>query len=164
MALTVSSFSRRSTRLALVALLAAVLVLQGMAVGVFTTLGPAHFHKKSTESVLVLEDVRRWTPSRVREPSPFALLGHSHGAASAQRHHHASDDGSVVNLDVDSAANGASLDEALSASTLLTSFWAIDSGGVRWGPTSVSTASVARPSWAAISVVVEPLDRPPKAV
>lgn len=164
MALTVSSLSRRSTRLALVVLLTAVLVLQGMAVGVFSTLGPAHFHKKPTESVLVLEDVRRWKPSRLRQPSAFAFLGHSHGAASTQRHHHASDDVSVVNLEVDSAANGASLDEVLSTSTLLASFWAIDSGGVQWGPTSASNASAARPSWAAISVVVAPLDRPPKAV
>ena len=118
---------------------------------------------KPTEEVLVLEDVRRWKPSRMHKPNVFAFLGHSHGTAS-QRHYHAFDDVSVVSLDLDSTADGSSVDEGVSASGLLASLCAMSSGHLPWAPIQGSNALVPmRPSWMAISVVVEPLDRPPKA-
>ena len=160
--LTLSSFSRRSTRLILMWMFAVVLPLQGMAVGVFAALGPAHFHKP-TEEMLVLEDVRHRKPSRIHKPNVFAFLGHTHGSAS-QRHYHAFDDASVVNLDLQSTANGSSVDEGVIASGLLASLCAMNSGHLPWAPLQGSNAlAPMRPSWTAINVIVEPLDRPPKA-
>lgn len=129
--------------------------------GVFTALGPAHFHKQS-ETALVLTDFRRWSPSPAREPRLFAFLGHSHGSVSLQRHYHSFDDASVVNMDLDSTASGSSVDEGLSASALLASFWAMSPGVVPWGPVQTSNALASRPFWTSTTVVVEPLDRPPK--
>lgn len=162
MALTIFDINRRFTRLALMWLLAVVLPLQGMAVGVFTALGPSHIHK-AAQSVLILEDVRRWKPSPVRESKLPALFGHSHESASAQRHYHAFDDGSVVNLGADSTANGSSVDDGLSTGTLLASFWVLNSEAVAWQPLQASNALASRPFWTSMSVFVEPHDRPPKS-
>ena len=161
-ALTLSSFSRRTTRLVLTCLFAVVLPLQGMAVGIFAALGPAHFHKPA-EEMLVLEDVRHWKPSRLHQPNFLAFLGHSHGPAS-QRHYHAFDDVSVVNLELDSTSHGTSVDEGVSASGLLASLCAVHPGRMIWTPLQgLNALAPMRPFWTAISVVVEPLDRPPRA-
>ena len=160
-AINASSFGRRSTRLVLLWLLAVVLPLQGMAVVVFSALGPAHFHKQ-TQAAIVLTDFRRSTPSAVREANLFAFLGHSHGPATVQRHYHAFDDASVVALDADAAGNSSSVDEGLSAGTLLAAFWALRPDIVSWGPSQASNALASRPFWASMTVVVEPLERPPK--
>lgn len=159
-ALTRSLFNRRSTRLALMWLIAMVLSLQSMAVGVFTALGPSHVHK-AAQPVLVLEDVRRWNPSPARESLP-ALFGHSHASASPQRHHHAFDDSSVVKQGVDSTANGSSVDDGLSAGSLLVPFWTMSSGTVAWQSLRASSALASCPFWTSTSVVVEPPERPPK--
>ena len=162
MALTLFAFSGPSMRLVPMWLLAVVLALQGMTVGIFSALGPSHIHK-AAQSILVLQDVRHWKPSPVRKSALSALLGHSHGSASAQRHHHAFDDLSVINLDVDSAANGSGVDEGLSAGALLASFWPLSSHFVTWQPLHGSNALAARPFWTSTSVVVMPHDRPPKS-
>lgn len=161
MAPTIFAINRRFMRLALMWLLASVLPLQGMAVGIFTALGPSHIHK-AAQSVLVLEDVRRWKPSPVREWKLPAALSHSHGSASAQRHYHAFDDVSVVNLGVDSTANGSGVDDGLSAGTSLATIWAFSSEAVAWQPLQSSNALALRPQWTSMSVSVEPPERPPK--
>ena len=159
-ALTRSLSSRRSTRLALMWLIAAVLSLQSMAVGGFTALGPSHIHKAPL-SVLVLEDVRRWKPSPVRESLP-ALFGYSHASASAQRHYHAFDDSTVVKQSVDATANVSSVDDGMSAGSLLAPFWAMSSGTAAWQPLQATDALTSGPFWTATSAVVEPHERPPK--
>ena len=160
MPLTRSFFSRRPARLALMWLIAMVLSLQGMAVSVFTALGPFHIHK-AAQAVLVLEDIRRWKLSPVRESLP-ALLGHSHASASAQRHYHALDDSTVVKQGVDPTANGSSVDDGMSAGSLLAPFWAMSSGTIAWQPLQTSNALTFGPFWTSTSAVVEPHERPPR--
>ena len=137
-----------------------VLSLQSMAVGVFTALGPSHIHT-ATQSVLVLEDVRRWKPSPVQEPLS-ALFGHSHESASAQRHYHAFDDSTVVKQGVDATANGSSLDDGMSGGSLFVPFWALSSGTSAWQPLEATDALASGPLWNSTSALVEPHERPPK--
>lgn len=161
-AFTISFVRTRSTRLALTWLLAVVIPLQGMVVGVLTALGPAHFHKQA-KAALVLTDFRRWTPSPIREPKLSGFSGHSHASASVQRHYHAFDNAGVVHTDVGLTENASGVDEGLSASTVLASFLALSPGVVSWNPFQAQGTLASRPFWAPMTVVVEPLDRPPKA-
>ena len=161
-AFTIFAVNRRFTRLALMWLLAVVVPLQGMAVGIFTALGPSHIHK-AAKSVLVLEDVRRWKPSPVRESKVRTLWGHSHESASTQRHYHRFDEVSVVNQGIDVSANGSSVDDGLSTGSFLASFWVLKSEAAAWQPLQASNVLASRPSWTSMSVVVEPHDRPPKS-
>ena len=162
MAFTNFAVNRRFTRLVLMWLLTVVVPLQGMAVGIFTALGPSHIHK-SAKSVPVLEDVRRWRQSPVRESKVQTLWGHFHESASSQRHHHRFDDVSVVNQGIDSTANGSGVDDALSTGSLLASFWVLSSEAAAWQPLQASNILASRPFWTSTSVVVEPHDRPPKS-
>ena len=66
----------RSVHHLLAWLLALVLPLQGMAVGVFTAMGPAHIHEPA-DAHWVLTDFRRWKPSPVSEGviEPLSRVG-----------------------------------------------------------------------------------------
>lgn len=131
--------------------------------GVFTAMGPAHIHKP-TEAVLVLEDIRRWKPRPARQPKLWALGGHSHGSVWVQqRHYHAHDDTSVVDVGADPGVSGSGAGESLSASASLAAFWALRPGAISWEPSQAANALASRPLWSPMSVVVDPLERPPKA-
>lgn len=147
-------------------LVAVVVCLQGMAIGVFMTLGPAHFHR-APDTVQVLEDVRRWRP-RTEQPSALStLFGHSHhdahGSAGLLRHYHAVGDASVVKVGDDLGLNAAEVDEGLGASVLLAACWAASTATPAWQPVNTADVPASRPGWVPMGVVVEPLDRPPKA-
>lgn len=170
---TLPLFKRRSLRLALMCLVAVVVCLQGIAIGVFTTLGPAHFHRalnnQASDTVQVLEDVRRWRPV-VEQPSTLStlstLFGHSHhdahGSGGLQRHYHAVGDASVVKVGNDLGLNAAEVDEGLGASVLLAACWAASTTVLAWQPIGTADVPASRPGWVPMGVVVEPLDRPPK--
>lgn len=153
--------TRRPVRQVLTWLLALVLPLQGMAVGVLTVMGPAHMHKQA-DVPMVLTDFRRWKPAPVRETGVFALLGHSHGSASPQRHYHPFEDASVVRADGDGLVVGSDVDEGLGASASVASVLALIRVIVAWGPSQGSSAPASRPFWTSVTGFTEPLDRPPK--
>lgn len=143
-------------------LLALVLPMQGMAVGVFTVMGPAHIHKLP-DAEPVLTDFRRWKPSPVRHAELFAFLGHSHGSVALKRHYHAYDDRSVVRTGEDGPLSGADADDGPSASATLASVLALMPAVTRWVPPEVSGPLASRARWALLTGFIEPLDRPPKA-
>lgn len=150
-------FAERTTRLLVMWLLAFVLPLQGAAVALFATKGPAHLHKIATTAPLVLEDLRRWKPAMATIARVTPALGHVHASAVAQRHHHARDDGSVVRVPDDTA----DADEALGASAA-PSMLALIPAAVAWGTPERVVAAHA-PPWDALKTrYVSPLDRPPR--
>ena len=156
------TLTRRSVHHLLAWVLALVLPLQGMAVGVFTVMGPAHIHEPADAS-WVLTDFRRWKPSPVRETEVFAFLGHSHRAASPQRHYHAYDDRSVVRTGDDGPLNSPDADEGPSASALLASVLALLPTFTGWGSPQERVSALAwRALWTPLTGFSEPLDRPPK--
>lgn len=147
-------------------LVAFVLPLQGTAVGVFSALGPAHIHQRA-EARLVLEDVRRWRPTPVASPPAYAAalawVGHSHPDAAPQRHHHATDDASVVAAGANSPLDTADADEALGACALSAlSVLALIPALPAWADTAASTDAAARPPWTRRTGFVDFPDRPPK--
>ncbi len=147
-------------------LMAFVLPLQGTAVGVFSTLGPAHIHQPA-DVRLVLEDIRRWRPTPVAAPPAYAAalawVGHSHPDAAPQRHHHAADDASVLRTDANSPLASADADEAPGASALTAlSVLALIPALPAWADAAASTDAAARPPWAMRTGFVDIPDRPPK--
>ena len=144
----------------LIWLLALLLPLQATAAGVFTVMGPAHYHKLS-QAPLVLNDFRRWHPTPLPQTQAFALLGHSHGAAAQQRHHHASGDPSVVRTAQDGPMNSPEVDEGPSAAASLASVLAMLPECVPWEPSRSVGPLATRAEWALLTGFDAPLDRPP---
>jgi len=142
-------------------LLAWVLTLQGTAVGVFTALGPAHTHQ-AADSSLVLTDFRRWRPAPVRKVGFFASLGHFHGSAMVQRHHHSHDDNSVVRTGEDSVSRSVDVEEGLNAGASLASVLALMPVVVAWIPSALDNSLGWHLLWTPVTGFVERLDRPPK--
>lgn len=158
-------------RVALMCLVATMVCLQGMAIGVFTALGPAHVHR-ATDSVQVLEDVRRWRPGTEHRATGSTLFGqlhgHSHhdahGAAGMLRHYHATGDATVVKVANDPGLDAAGIDDGIGASMLLAACWAPSTATPAWQAACTADAPVPGPGWVPMGIVVEPLDRPPKTV
>ena len=144
----------------LVWLLALLLPMQAMAAGVFTVMGPAHFHKPS-QAPLVLNDFRRWHPSPLPQPAAFAFSGHSHGAATQQRHHHARGDASVVRSGQDGPMNSLDADEGPSAAASLASVLAILLEWPAWKPCPSVAPLASHAGWALLTGFDRPPDRPP---
>ena len=154
------TFTHARVRHVLIWLLALLLPMQTTAAGVFTVMGPAHFHKPS-EAPLVLTDFRRWHPTPLRQTQAFALLGHSHGAAAQQRHHHASGDFSVVRAGQDGATISADIDEGPSAAASLASVLAMIPECLPWVPSRSRGPLASHFAWALLTGFDEPPDRPP---
>jgi hypothetical protein len=79
-------------------LLAVLLPVQGTLAAALMTAGPAHVHVQSALAPPgVLVDFRRVLPDAPPQPGHvLTAFGHFHRGASVQRHHHASNDASVV--------------------------------------------------------------------
>ena len=152
------SFTQARMRHVLIWLLAWLLPLQATAAGGFTVMGPAHFHKPSL-APLVLNDFRHWHPSPV--PQPQALLGHSHGATTQQRHHHASGDLSVVRAAQDGPMSNPDGDEGPSAAASLASVLAMIPKCLPWEPSLPVSTLAAHAAWALLTGFDEPPDRLP---
>jgi hypothetical protein len=139
--------------------MACLVFVQAMAVGIASTLGPAHSHPPASRP-LVLEDLRR-TPSRLEHRPTHVLtgLGHFHRFDASQRHYHARDDGSVTLAHDGSAqladeSDGAAT-PALTLLALLPALSVALAGGDRSAP-------VARAAWPLITDDPRPLERPPR--
>jgi len=151
-----TAFTRRTTRLLALWLLALVLPLQGTAAAVFAAMGPAHGHRVASVAAPVLEDFRRWKPAAQREQHVFAALGHFHALDTPQRHHHARSDASVVAVATDVSDAG----EATGASAV--AVLAPIPGVVTWLPPALASVDASGPLWPALTGFVLPLDRPPR--
>lgn len=154
------SFVHARVRRVLIWLLALLLPMQAMAAGVFTVMGPAHFHKPS-DAPLVLTDFRRWHVTPLRQPPVFTFSGHSHGAAAQQRHHHASRDASVVRSGQDGPMNRPEVDEGTSAAASLASVLAMILAWLAWEPSRSVGPLASHAGWALLTGFDAPLDRPP---
>ena len=148
------------TRQVLIWLLALLLPMQAMAAGVFTVMGPAHFHKPS-QAPLLLNDFRRWHPSPIPQPQAIAFSAHSHGAAAQQRHHHASGDASVVRSGQDGPMNSPDADEGPTAAASLASVLAMILEWPAWKPFRSVGPLASHADWALRTGFDPPLDRPP---
>ena len=154
------SFTYTTVRHALIWLLAWLLPMQAMASGVFSVLGPAHFHKPS-EAQVVLTDFRRWHPAPARQAPAFAISGHSHGAAATQRHHHAGGDPSVVRTAQDGPMNSPDVDDNPSAAASLASVLAMLAHWLPFEPSRPGGVLASHSAWALLTGFDEPPDRPP---
>ena len=159
--LATRAFTHRCIRVVLMWLLALVLPLQGAAVGVFPVMGPAHVHAPADDS-RVLTDFRRWRPSPAPESHVLASLGHFHGAASPQRHHHSYDDGSVVRSGGDDALNSRNSDEGPSASASLAGVLAMLPAAMTLAVPKSPGSLASRPQWTSLTGFIDPPERPPK--
>jgi hypothetical protein len=150
-------FSRRVTRTLVLWLLAALLPLQGAAVGVFGVNGPLHLHR-TANSPLVLEDVRRWkAPQAHSESHMFGAFGDRHGGLFAQRHHHARADRSVVSTPDEQPG----ADEAIGVAAL--SLLATAPMAAPWHlPEVASGGDPSLLSWSWCTGFTTPLERPPR--
>ena len=145
-------------RRVVVLLLVCLVMTQGMAVGVLTTLGPAHMHKPASR-IVVLDDFRR-APSGVadRELHVLTAFGHFHSDGGSERHYHARSDGSVMLADAGSPLTDDNDGAISSAIALVALFPAAPS----WPAPEDSVAPTGPVGWASITDDPEPLYRPPQ--
>ena len=141
-------------------LLAFALPLQGAAFGVFAAKGPAHLHMTANPSAaagpLVLDDVRRWKAAPIAQPQVLASVRHFHTGPSAQRHHHARNDASVVAT----GADAADTDEAVGSGGLSVLALIPSLTPPRAGEATAS--AVQHSGWQPRTGFTVPLDRPPR--
>ena len=142
------------------ALLAIVLPLHGVAVSVFTVMGPAHVHNAAPAAPLVLEDFRRWKSAPVVQAHVLAGLGHFHARATPQRHHHAIDDGTVQRTGGDGPLDGADADGALTPAVV--PVLALIPTVAIWAASNGTATAAARAPWSVLTGFTQPLDRPPQ--
>ena len=153
-------FAQRITRLLVLWLLVLALPLQGAALGVFGSQGPAHLHMAANPSAaarpLVLDDVRRWKAAPIAQPYMQASVGHSHTSPSAQRHHHDRNDTSVVAT----GADAPDTDEAVGSGGLSVLALIPSLASPRAG--EAAAPAVPHSGWQPRTGFTVPLDRPPR--
>ena len=159
---------RRSLWLsALMSLLTAVLLLQGLGVGMASARGPGHVHRGAfaqaaaapASRALLLVDVRRGAAPSARQVRPLTWFVHHHG--DEQRHHHAAGDASVVFTDA--AADAAMHDDSLALDLAVAAFLALLVSMALWQPATGRQRHTALARWWPSSGASRRLERPPQA-
>jgi hypothetical protein len=151
-----------ASRRLIVWLLACLVPLQAMVVGVIAAAGPAHTHVPAAAARLVLDDFRRAPVRHVATEAHVATaFGHFHSAASAERHHHSPDDGTVVvdNADLLQAADA----DDMSASPSLGLFVGLISAPPGWLGAETSAVPAAHARWTPQTHHPAFPERPPRA-
>jgi len=144
-------------RRAIVWLLVCLVLIQGMAAGVLTTLGPAHTHKVASR-VVVLEDFRRAPSGAIsHDLHVLTAIGHFHRPG-ADRHYHARSDHSVVLTDAGSPLT----DDNDGAISPVIAFVAPLPAELTWRARHSSVAATAPLAWVPVTDDPEALYRPPQ--
>jgi len=149
-------------RSAVVWLLACLVPLQALAAGVIAVAGPAHSHRPAASVGLVLDDFRRAPAGLTRgETHAAGPLGHFHGVDSAERHHHAAGDPTVVIDPADQLRHGDSDDPGFSPSLAL--FVGLVSAPPSWPAAAAPARPIAPARWSPRTHHPALPERPPRA-
>lgn len=156
----------RPRRLRLLAawLLAVLVPLQGLAVTLIQVRGPGHTHVV-VPARIVLVDFRRDIGPSPRTQDPLegiadAWHGHSHGTA--QFHHHAFDDRSVVYADGERFGGAIDHDDGTGLDAA-PAFLPLPSALPSWAAACLRQADISGPLWTPTAAGSARLERPPRA-
>ncbi len=145
--------------------LALLVAMQGVVAVALSARGPLHTHAHAVDrAIVVLDDVRR-APAHSESATTAAGLrhGHSHGANTALRHHHAIGDASVALADGEAALHTGDVDDA-GYGTALGALIALVPSLVAWLPHGARDVAASRLAWVPQTHHPEPFERPPRSV
>jgi hypothetical protein len=146
---------------ALLWVLIGLVPIQGLAAGVFATLGPAHVHRAADVVQIELEDFRR-SPMRLapRDTHVSSVFGHFH-SVEPSRHHHQRSDVTVVRV-ADDAANQIGDTDEFSGSLALTALTPVLPCVVTSLASALTYVMVSSDAWPLLTHDPKPLERPPR--
>jgi len=147
---------------ALLWLLIGLIPLQGMAVSVLATLGPAHVHRSAGAAPVELKDFRRTLGAVVHRVSHVHTpLGHVNRSIEPSRHHHPRDDPTFVRIS-DDPANQISGSEEPNVANALAALVLMVPTVVSWHASESTEVWVSRGAWSWLTHHPDALERPPR--